>query len=110
LFRSQSNRVGEADTLDSLGYAYAHLGRHDEAVEAYEASIALWRDLGDRYNAADLLTRLGDIHLARADVPAARAAWTEALEVFTALDHPDGDAVRTRLDELGEGPVRAFQP
>ena len=100
LFRSAGNEVGEADTLDSIGYAYAHLGRYDEAVASYAASVKLWRALGDQYNAADLLSRLGDFHQSRGNLEGARTAWTEALGIFTELNHPDATVVQAKLEEL----------
>jgi tetratricopeptide (TPR) repeat protein len=108
LFRSAGNQVGEADTLDSLGYAYAHVGRYHEAVASYEASVRLWRVLGDRYNAADLLSRLGDVHRSQGNVEHARIAWTEALDIFTELGHPDVEIVQAKLNSLDPGPMSAL--
>ena len=90
-------RQGEADTWDSLGFAYHHLGRHTDAVAAYQQALALFRDLGNRYYEAETLVHLGDTYDASGDAEAARDRWRAALAILTDLDHPDADQVRARL-------------
>ncbi|MEU0551617.1 tetratricopeptide repeat protein [Micromonospora sp. NPDC005979] len=97
LLQQLDDRAGEAATWDSLGYAHHHLGQYGRAVECYERTLGLTRDLGDLWGEADTLSRLGDTRLALGDPASARADWQRALEIFTALDHPDADAVRARL-------------
>ncbi len=90
----------EANTWVSLGYAYHHQGKHAEAVACYRRALPLLQEHGMRYFEADALSHLGDAHRASGDHPAARAAWTRALDIFTDLDHPDAEAVRTKLHGL----------
>ncbi|WP_051723633.1 ATP-binding protein [Micromonospora chokoriensis] len=97
LLRQLGDQAGEAATWDSLGYAHHHLGQYDRAVECYERTLELARDLGDRWGEADTLSRLGDTRDALGDPTSARADWQRALDIFTALQHPDADAVRARL-------------
>jgi tetratricopeptide (TPR) repeat protein len=100
LFQELGNRVGEAATWDSLGCAHHHLGQHTRALTCYQHALTLIRSLGGRYYEADTLTRIGDTHHATGDCPAARDAWQQALTILIDLDHPDTDAVRTKLDTL----------
>jgi DNA-binding SARP family transcriptional activator/tetratricopeptide (TPR) repeat protein len=97
LFQQVGNRTGEAATWDSLGYAHTHLAHHAQATRCYQRALDLYRALGDRYNEADTFTHLGDSRHAAGDLAAARAAWRRALDILTDLDHPDAEAVRTRL-------------
>jgi DNA-binding SARP family transcriptional activator/tetratricopeptide (TPR) repeat protein len=98
LYQEVGDRDGEAAAWDSLGYAHQHL-RHDaDAIVCYRQALALRRDLGDRYWKATTLTHLGDIHHAMGDAGAARAAWADALDILTDLDHPQADAVRAKLE------------
>ncbi|MET8281727.1 tetratricopeptide repeat protein [Micromonospora sp. NPDC005174] len=97
LLQQLDDRAGEAATWDSLGYAHHHLGQFGRAVECYERTLDLTRDLGDLWGEADTLSRLGDTRLALGDPASARADWQGALDIFTALDHPDAAAVRARL-------------
>ena len=89
-----------ANTWDSLGYAYHHLGRHAEAAECYQDALVLYRDLGDRYNEADTLSHLGDTHLPAGDGAVARAAWHRALAILSDLGHPDAADVTAKLTGL----------
>jgi len=62
--------------------------------------VTLSREVGDRYNEAEALTHLGDVHRGVGDLPAARDAYRQAVEILTDLDHPDADGVRARLSVL----------
>jgi cytochrome c-type biogenesis protein CcmH/NrfG len=64
LLRELNHRPGQAATWDSLGYAYHHLGDRGQAVTCFNQAIALYRDLGERYQEAGTLARLGDSHQA----------------------------------------------
>jgi hypothetical protein len=63
--------------------------------------VDLYRELGDRYNAASELTKLGDTHYATGDTASAQLAWEQALSFLEELGHPDAEEVRTRLREAG---------
>jgi DNA-binding SARP family transcriptional activator/tetratricopeptide (TPR) repeat protein len=97
----ETDREGRAYIRHSIGYALHHLGRYAEAIASFEASLAGFRDLGDRRNEADLLDRLGDARLAAGDPDQAAAAWREALAVVTGLGHPDAAAIAAKLAALG---------
>jgi tetratricopeptide (TPR) repeat protein len=97
LHQERGDRDGQAAAWDSLGYAHHHLGHHAQALTCYQHALTLYQDLGDRYNEATNLTHLGDAHHATGNPQAARDAWQQALTILTDLDHPDADAVRTKL-------------
>ena len=101
IVQEQNNRHGEATTWDSIGYAHHQLGEHDQAIECYRRAAELLGGEGDRYGEAATLTRLGDIQLAAGDEEAALASWQAAHLILDALDHPEADDVRARLDEAG---------
>jgi Tfp pilus assembly protein PilF len=61
------------------------------------------RELDDYYFQADVLTNLGDTHLAAGDRDLARAAWQEALGLLGELGHPSADALLARLTRYPEG-------
>jgi tetratricopeptide (TPR) repeat protein len=100
LFQQLGDRDGEAATWDSLGYAHHRLDHHSQAADCYQHAIGMFRDLGDRHEEADTLNRLGDTYHAARDAAGARIAWQHAVEILTDLDHPDADAVRTKLDDV----------
>src|SRR5262249_7744922 len=94
---------------DSLGYAHHHLAQHTQAADCYQHALHLYRDLGDRYNEAGTLTRLGDTQHTAGDTAAARTARTHALVTLTDLHHPAPHTVRAILRQLDQpgGTARA---
>jgi DNA-binding SARP family transcriptional activator/Tfp pilus assembly protein PilF len=100
LFQNLGNHRGEAATSDSLGYIHHNMGHYEQAVTYYRRALDVYRETGDRYLKADALRHLGETYRAIGDLDAARSAWTEALTILTALDHPDTDKVRTSLGQL----------
>jgi hypothetical protein len=74
------------------------LRHHAEAVTSYHTALELWRAVGDRYNEAGTLTRLGDTYADSGDAEAAHGAWTRALDIFVELGHADADRVRAKLE------------
>ncbi|WP_181320389.1 BTAD domain-containing putative transcriptional regulator [Saccharothrix carnea] len=100
-FREIGDRDGEAATQGSLGYACEQSGELDAAIGHYNQSVRLCREIGERFYLADTLTHLGDCLRAKGDRRAARAAWSEALDVFDELDHPAQD-LRVKLAAASE--------
>ncbi|MER6958721.1 BTAD domain-containing putative transcriptional regulator [Streptomyces sp. NPDC000618] len=94
-----------AHTWDSIGHAQHRLGQNDQATVSFSHALALYREHGGlpRF-IAGTLKRLGDTHLSAGRPEAARAAWSEGLDVMERLDHADAeaDALRNRLDRLWE--------
>jgi tetratricopeptide (TPR) repeat protein len=90
-------------TLDSLGFAYHHVGRHAEAAASYERAIELYRDAGNRYYEADTLVHLGDCHRATGAADLAVTAWRRALAILDDLRHPAADDLRLRVNGATAG-------
>jgi tetratricopeptide (TPR) repeat protein len=84
---------------DSLGYIHHRLGNYREAISCYRRSVVLCRQVADRYNEAATLDHLGDVEFSAGDQSAAARSWASALDIFTEIDHPDGDLLRLKLLE-----------
>jgi DNA-binding SARP family transcriptional activator/Tfp pilus assembly protein PilF len=110
-FRRHGSLNGEADALDSLGYIDHHSGRHADAVRHYERALSVLRGLGNTYEEANTLANLGHPHVALGRPDRARAAWSEALELYRAQDREeDAEDVRRRLDALDAPGVEGVGP
>ena len=96
---------GLAKTWDSLGYAHHHLGQYTQAVACQQRALALYRDLGDRYNETEILTHLGDTHHVAGNHQDARAAWREALTILNDIQHPNAETISRKLDALDAVPI-----
>ena len=94
------DRYGQAETLDSLGYAHHRLRHFTSGISALERAIALYREFGDRYSEAYSLVHLGDTFRSSGDFESARDSWREALSILRLLDHPDATSVHAKLEML----------
>ncbi|MBB5868836.1 tetratricopeptide (TPR) repeat protein/transcriptional regulator with XRE-family HTH domain [Allocatelliglobosispora scoriae] len=97
LHRAMGSRLGQAPAWDSLGYAHQHLGHHQEAIACYQSSIELYREVGDRFHEGDTLVHLGDNYQQSGAADLAQLSWRQALEIFTALNHPAAEDLRRKL-------------
>ena len=96
-YEAAGNSHGQASVLDTRGYSYQHLGQHDLALDCYQQSAEIFRDVGDRYSEATILNHLGDAHNDVAAMQAARDAWQQALVILESLGHVDAEKVRAKI-------------
>ncbi|WP_405064358.1 tetratricopeptide repeat protein [Kribbella sp. NBC_01505] len=80
-----------------LGYVSNREQNHEEAVRSYQQAVQLYRRIGDKFYAATTLQSIGDIQADAGNTNAARTAWTDALEIFDELDHPQAERLRAQL-------------
>jgi tetratricopeptide (TPR) repeat protein len=97
-YRSSNNRIGQAATWDTLGHAHHGAQQYEEALRCFQSALHLARDLGDRYHEAGVFTRIGDTHDVAGNRAGALEVWRQALAIYDDLGHPNGAAVRVRLD------------
>jgi DNA-binding SARP family transcriptional activator/tetratricopeptide (TPR) repeat protein len=102
-FQRIGERAGEAEALNGLGQALCASGAPDEAAERHTAALTVAGEIGDRYEQARARAGIAAVHESTGDLVAARARWQEALDIYDALEVPDGDAVRARLAVLALG-------
>jgi tetratricopeptide (TPR) repeat protein len=111
LHQQLGNRPGEAQSWDSIGLTHHHLGHHREAADCYGHALDLYRELdehglGDRYNEAATLVRLGDARRAAGDTAAARVAWERGLAILDGIGHAEAADVRAKLARVPDRPPR----
>jgi DNA-binding SARP family transcriptional activator len=88
---------GEGATWDSLGYSHSLLGHYDQAITCYQHAVNLANQAANRYQAAEALTKLGDVLRAAGNPEAAGQAWRLALDRLDEPGHPQADRIRSRL-------------
>jgi DNA-binding SARP family transcriptional activator/tetratricopeptide (TPR) repeat protein len=104
--KSSGRRTLEGAVWDTLGSTHHMRGDYPQAIACYQRALDLSRELTDRFNEADTLNSLGDVYRSAGELAAARRTWTQALRIFDAIDHPEGDLVRAKLrdhDHPGNG-------
>ncbi len=87
-------------TLHTRGLALVGLGRVDEGIACIRDSVPMFFEMGEQYEAADVLAQLGTIHLRYGDRAVARECWVRSARLLTELGHPDADDVRAKLAAL----------
>lgn len=97
MLREAGHSLYEAECWQSLGYAEDQSGDHLAAAACYQRALGLFRELGDRYSRATVLTQLGDAQHAAGQTHAACVTWQEAVTIFDALYHSDASKVGARL-------------
>jgi class 3 adenylate cyclase/tetratricopeptide (TPR) repeat protein len=88
--RTIDAREREAFAMIGIGHALAALLRHAEAVEAYDAALALWREMGAPNIATEPLAGLARVKLAEGNVDQARAHVEDILTHLATGGSTDG--------------------
>lgn len=101
--RELGNHIGEAATLDSLGYIHHHLGHHDQAIACYEEALRVQGDTLIADERATVLAHLGDAFRAAGEAVRADSAWRQALSIFEDMGDPGADSVRRKLQDADPG-------
>lgn len=78
--------------------AYPHLTEHRRAIAFYLRDSEAFRQPGNRYVEATILSNIGDAHLAANDEESARRVWRVALASLEELGHADAEHVRAKID------------
>ncbi|NBH07808.1 tetratricopeptide repeat protein, partial [Amycolatopsis sp. SID8362] len=87
-------------TQHTRGLALIGLGRFDEGIACIRDSIAMFFEMGEQYEAADVLAQLGTIYSRYGEEALARECWVRSVRLLTELGHPDADDVRAKLAAL----------
>lgn len=73
------DRIGEAITLDNLGFSYASLGRYDTAIDYYKQSLEVQKQTGRLTGAAPPLHNMGLAYFKLGRYREAAACYEQAL-------------------------------
>jgi predicted ATPase/DNA-binding CsgD family transcriptional regulator/Flp pilus assembly protein TadD len=88
-----------AKALDGLGWIAEPQGDYERARLAYEESLGLYREAGDRRGVANALGDLGSLALDRGDYERATSLLEESLALYRELGESEG--IIGILDSLG---------
>ena len=103
IYRDIGDRLGEANTIRSLGDVDLRQGRYGAAAERFGEALPIYRDIGDRLGEATTIRSLGDVDLRQGRYGAAAERSGEALPIYREIGVRVGEAmVSERLAELSE--------
>jgi tetratricopeptide (TPR) repeat protein/transcriptional regulator with XRE-family HTH domain len=80
--RQAGDRLGEADTLSTLGVLQREAGDYQVAAASLAQALALYSDVGDQPGQAYTIDQLGLLRTLTGDYPAAAASHQQALALF----------------------------
>ncbi|HZP52882.1 ATP-binding protein [Actinocrinis sp.] len=94
-------RIGEANTLDSLGCVAHHLREYDQALDYYDQALTICRAQGHSYLEADILRHIAETRFAQRRLDQARGSWECARELYLAQHRlAAASRVQQQLDGL----------
>lgn len=88
--------------LGNLGLAYAALGDARKAIEFYEQQLVIVRGIGDRRGEGADLGNLGDELYGLGEKERGIELMKQALAIFEAIESPNAEWARSKLEEWGE--------
>jgi len=88
-----------AHVLNAAGILAIYQGDYPAARALYEESLAIFRELGDRFGIASSLNTFGGVVYMQGDYPAARALLEESLAIRREIG--DRHGIATSLSNLG---------
>ena len=99
LGKSPREQGAQANILHGIGLVHEMLGELAEAKQAYEASLAISRDLADKGGESSTLHQLGILAQNTGDLDKARRLYSESLEIKKTLGNQRG--IASTLHQLG---------
>jgi len=89
--QEHGDRNAEAHSLASLGAVLLDTGRQHEALPLFERAQVLFRDLARTFYEAQMLEKIGDVHLALGETALAGRFYRQALPLLEErMDTPTG--------------------
>lgn len=97
LLREIGDRNREAEARNGLGESLLAAGQFADVRTQHAFALGLATQVGNRYEQARAHRGLGDACHADGDPEQGRRHWQQALALFTELETPEANQVRTRL-------------
>jgi tetratricopeptide (TPR) repeat protein len=93
-------RQGQANSLNAVGWMYAHLGQYQRAIDVCQEALAELQDVGFRSAEADTWDSLGYAYRRLGDLPEATRCYEESLRIYRELGARYDEGII--LDHLGD--------
>jgi tetratricopeptide (TPR) repeat protein/transcriptional regulator with XRE-family HTH domain len=101
MYQEAGDLHGEIETLRTLAEALNEVGQPAEARAEVLAALRLATQTGNTYQQASAHRDLGESHYCAGEDEQARRHWRQALTLYSQMNAPEADLVRSRLSALG---------
>ena len=98
-FTATASINGEASTLDNLGRAWSDMGDGKQALDNFNQSLSMFRNLGERNGEALVLNDMGPAYAALGQKQKALDAYNQAIALWRELGNRQGEALT--LNNIG---------
>jgi len=92
LYRRATDRHGQAQTLNNIGWVHRELGETRKALEKYNEALPIWRAIGDRSGEANAINDIGMVYRSMGEMEKALEKYNEALLLWRAVSDRRGEA------------------
>ena len=99
LAQTQSDRKAEADRLLQKGLQQARTSQYREAIQSWQSSLEIYRNIGDRQGEARSINNLGLAYSSLGQYPKAIEYYQQSLAIFKDLGDRQGEGLG--LSNLG---------
>ncbi len=93
LWRAASDRVGEANTLNSIGEGYYFLREMPKAIDYYDQALVVWRAAGDRKGEAITLNNFGAAYESLGELAKALDYYNQAISLHRTVNNRREEAI-----------------
>ena len=97
MFRDLGDRIGEAETLNSLGELRSRTSDTQQARGHHDQALAIARDLGAPQEEARALEGIGRCHLQEGNRGEGAAKLLQALAIYQRIGAPEAQRVQETL-------------
>lgn len=102
--RELGDRTQLARTLMVLGTTYLHAGQIEQSYPPLRQAVMLAEEVGSPYYQAEALAALAEVDRRRGDLGSARANYERAHALYTEVEDPSADVMRSQLRALEDEP------
>jgi CHAT domain-containing protein/predicted negative regulator of RcsB-dependent stress response len=100
IYREINARLGEANSLQSLGDVHIRVAEYEQARKRLEEGLVIYREINARLGEASSLQSLGDVSMALAEYEQARKRYEKGLVIYREINARLGEA--NSLQRLGD--------
>ena len=110
VFEKYSDRVGQAQSLTTLGLICFQTHQFTRAIRYYEEALPLYVSIGDRHGEASVYANLGNVYFDFGDYEWAEAYYNRAITIDRETGNRPGEAITLTTMSLLYNQMGEYEP